>query len=145
MDLLTCVRRLLDQLLAWWHALVGHAPPRPSRSAAVQPAVLTEWSVATADNRTEYSGMFYVSDPRWRQPVAVRGFIVEWPGLPTDVYLFDPPEMLRQHRHGPCLQLLKPDQQWFRLHWAKPALTFEQSRYCVEQMMWEAANDAGPR
>lgn len=68
----------------------------------------------------------------------VRGLVCEYPGLPLEVYLFDPPLVLRRHPHGSCLQLVSPKTRMFRLHWANPPKSFEQSRAFVEQMMWEA-------
>src|SRR5689334_6378086 len=74
-----------------------------------------------------YTGDFVARRPSGR-PLHVRGRIVEWPGLPSDVYVQDPPPALRRHPHGPCFQLLGPDRPgWFKLHWHKPAQDFETS------------------
>ncbi len=73
------------------------------------------WKVVATDRNITYSGEYVAWDSRRRRGVTVRGSVVEWPGLSTDVYLYDPPEVLRRHGHGACLQLLRPDDKWFYL------------------------------
>ena len=96
------------------------------------------WTIRQENNRTVFTGKFFVDDRAWRRPLQVEGSIVEWPGLPAEVYLLDPPAALRRHPHGPCLQLLRPNSQWFKLHWSKPPRTFLTSKEYVENMLWEA-------
>ena len=112
------VRRLFDSE-TWWRWL--RTP---------------KWSAVTTERNTTYSGEYAAWDSRRRRGVTLRGYIVEWPGLAADVYLYDPPEVLRQHPHGACLQLLRPEDKWFYLHWTRPAPTFQESREYVEQMLW---------
>jgi hypothetical protein len=96
------------------------------------------WTVTRERNRRSFAGLFHAHDSQWKRPMLVRGLVHEYPGLPAEVYLFDPPPLLRRHPHGSCLQLVSPSTRLFRLHWTKPPRTFEQSRAFVEQMMWEA-------
>ncbi len=96
------------------------------------------WKAVATERNITYSGEYVAWDSRRGHGVTVWGSVVEWPGLSTDVYLYDPPEVLRRHGHGACLQLLRPDDKWFYLHWARPARTFQESRDYVEQMLWEA-------
>jgi hypothetical protein len=100
------------------------------------------WNVVTSERNTAYSGEYAVWDSGRRRAVTVRGYVVEWPGLAADVYLYDPPAIIRQHPHGRCLQLLRPDEKWFHLHWERPARTFQESKELVERMLWETLNVA---
>jgi hypothetical protein len=113
--------RLLVDAEGWWFRLFA-----PS------------WQVRKTDRSTSYSGEFAVWDRARHRPLKVQGRIVEWPGLGSDVYVYDPPEWLRRHEHGRCLQLLLPDDKWFRLHWTRPGRTFNETKEYVEQMLWEA-------
>ncbi len=96
------------------------------------------WRTVVTDRKTTYSGEYAVWDPARGRAVRVKGRIVQWSGLGTDVYVYDPPEILRRHTHGPCLQLVRPDDKWFYLHWNRPCRTFTESKEYVEQMLWEA-------
>ena len=102
-----------------------------------------KWSAVTTERNIAYSGEYAAWDSHRRRADTIRGHVVEWPGLATDVYLYDPPDVLRRHEHGACLQLLRPDDKWFYLHWTRPARTFQESRECVEQMLWEALHHPG--
>ena len=102
-----------------------------------------QWSAVATEQNVAYSGEYAVWDSRRRRAVTVTGYVVEWPGLAADVYLYEPPDIMRQHPHGACLQLLRPDEKWFYLHWTRPARTFQESREYVEQMLWEALHHPG--
>jgi len=98
----------------------------------------SHWEFERRENCTVYTGVFMVRQPgRWKRR-QVHGRIVEWPGLPTDVYVYNPPLELRHHAKGPCLQLLSPDNPWFKLHWEKPAQDFATSFAYVERLLTEA-------
>lgn len=97
-----------------------------------------EWEVEEQKRCRIYRGMFVVYGAEGRVVHGVLGRVVEWPGLPTDVYLRDPPAELRRHPKGPCLQLVSQDGPWFKLHWQKAARTFSESRAYVEQLLDEA-------
>lgn len=111
--------------LLYWYCLGKPNPP--------------EWEVDGRGLSTVYTGYFVVRDRWGRARLCVRGRVVEWSGLPTDVYLYDPPLSLRKHPHGPCLQLLKPGDSWFKLHWQKPARDFGTTCAYVEQLLYEVS------
>jgi hypothetical protein len=69
---------------------------------------------------------------------------MEWQQFPTDVYLFNPPLALRRHPcKGACFQLVQPHSRWFKLHWERPARTFEESRAYVEDLLAQVYLPAG--
>jgi hypothetical protein len=98
-----------------------------------------EWEVNEQGPSTVYTGFFAVRDCWGRVHLSVRGRVVEWSGLPTDVYLYDPPLSLRKHSHGSCLQLLRPGESWFKLHWQRPARDFGTTCAYVEQLLHEVS------
>ena len=103
-----------------------------------EPVTAPAWHVEHRDNCTVYRGPFVIYSARGQLLWQVWGRIVEWPGLPAEVYSCDPPSELRQHLKGPCLQRMGPGSSWFKLHWEKPARDFDSSRAYVEQLLDEA-------
>jgi len=114
---------------------------RDGVAAVCRPGIVPAWDVREVESRREYEGKFVLVGRHGEILAHVQGLVVHWPGLPVDVYVHDPPEALRRHRHGSCLQLLKPDARWFKLHWEKPAQTFDQARAYVEQLLAESMVD----
>ena len=110
------------------------------RTSAVQcnPGIAPDWRVQSSGGARIYDGVFILIGGAGEVGLSLVGRVVEWEGLPVDVYVFDPPLRLRQHHHGRCLQLLKPDSLWFKLHWERPAKTFDQARAYVEQLLTES-------
>src|SRR5947209_16070550 len=100
----------MDSLWSILKRWFGPAPSLPA--AAVTDA---EWEVEEQERCRIYRGRFVICDTDGRVLHRIRGRIVEWPGLPTDVYLRDPPAELRHHAKGPCWQLVSPDRPWFKL------------------------------
>ncbi len=100
--------------------------------------VKSEW---TSEDRTEcrvLSGAFLVQLPSG-EVRRIESRIVEWRGMPSDVYLLDPPRELTAHPHGPCWQLVAPaSPAWFKLHWERPPLCFGDSRGFVEAFLDQA-------
>lgn len=115
------VRRWVDVII-WYY----HGKPTPP-----------DWKVEQRGTSTTYSGFFTLYDRGGIPRLSLQGQIVEWSGLPTDVYVYDPPLKLRQHPHGRCLQLLRPGDAWFKLHWQKPARSFTETCAYVEQLLAE--------
>ena len=66
------------------------------------------------------------------------GWIVEWPGLPADVYIDNPPLELRKHEHGSCFQLAKPNSSRFKLHWRRAARSFDEALTYMQQLLDES-------
>jgi hypothetical protein len=97
-----------------------------------------EWTVRKHEFCREYQGTFAIYGQGGKPLVQIPGRVVEWNGLPVDVYLFNPPCALRRHPHGRCLQLLMPNSRWFKLHWERPARSFDQARAYVEKLMFES-------
>jgi hypothetical protein len=98
-----------------------------------------DWKTEYRGHCTIHTGFFVRYGYGGCPELTVQGRVIEWPGLPTDVYLYNPPSMLRSHQHGSCLQLLKPGEIWFKLHWQRPAKDFGQSCAYVEQLLDEVA------
>ena len=96
------------------------------------------WSCHPRPGGREYRGAFVCFEAHGTRRVTITGRVVEWDGLAADVYLHNPPSLLRQHPHGRCLQLVDPRSGWFKMHWQKPARTFDQARAYVEGMMNES-------
>ena len=94
-----------------------------------------EWKIERRSNSIVYTGDYIIYRPGGVALCRLPGRIVEWPGLPTDVYIYDPPPEIRRLSEGPCLQLVTPGGSWFKLHWEKPGRTFEESRAHVERML----------
>ena len=70
------------------------------------------------------TGPFCVYDQNGSMKLHVPGYIAAKPGSALDIYLYDPPGFLKKHKHGCCLQLLRPNEKWFKLHFTKPAYDF---------------------
>lgn len=103
------------------------------RKVVVERLTAAEWVCRYLSDRVEYRGAFAVYDPAGDLLYSLDGLIIEWRGCPTDVYVHHPPAELRRLPEGPCLQLVGDD--WFKLHWQRPARSFEQSRAYVEDML----------
>lgn len=84
-----------------------------------------------------YEGFFRVYDRYGKPRMKVQGRIVIWNTFPTEVYLYDPPTFLTRHKHGSCLQLLKPNDKWFKLHFELVPKDFISAYGYVEQMLSE--------
>jgi|WetSurMetagenome_2_1015567.scaffolds.fasta_scaffold522850_2 hypothetical protein len=100
--------------------------------------IAPEWEVRKHRDCVEYSGIFAVYGSQGKMLSRVFGLVIEWRGLPVDVYIFNPRRSLRRHPHGRCLQLLKPGSRWYKLHWERPAKTFDEARAYIEQILAEA-------
>lgn len=99
-----------------------------------------DWKSAQNGNSTTFTGNFLVFDQKGKIRLRVQGYIVEWKRLPAQVYIYNPPEFIKKHRHGSCLQLLHPNDNWFKLHFEKPATDFTSAYSYVEYFLTEAYN-----
>lgn len=113
----------------------------------IDPGSASPWNVHRGEKSVVYRGLFTVFDPSGKPIVRVAGRVVEWPGLPAEVFLFNPPKEFRLHPHGRCLQLMRPNDRWYKMHFERPARTFDQARAYIEQVLSEAvaAHAAQPR
>ena len=53
--------------------------------------IVPRWDVLHRQNYTEYSGEFILFGKKGNILYRIPGKIVIWPGLPTDVFIFNPP------------------------------------------------------
>jgi hypothetical protein len=95
------------------------------------------WASKTEGIQTIHEGFFRVYDRRGKPKMKVPGRIVVWQTFPAEVYLYDPPSFLTKHKHGSCLQLLKPNEKWFKLHFELTPRDFASAYGYVEQMLSE--------
>ncbi len=90
------MNELLARLKRWLTSVSDGAVLQGGRESAAVPT----WNVEHRDNCTVYTGAFAIYNARGRLLQQVQGRVVEWPGLPAEVYLCNPPPALRRHRHG---------------------------------------------
>ena len=96
------------------------------------------WRATPHRNQTVFTGCFLVFDRYGSVQFRVRGRIVCRRRSASDVYLYDPPGFVTRHQHGRCLQLLRPNDKWFKLHFEKPATDFRAAYSYVEHFLTEA-------
>ena len=101
----------------------------------VTPGLAPDWVETALQDRTIFTGQFAVYGQDGSILYTLPGRIVKWRAFPTDVYIFRPPADLRSLPHGPCLQLVSPGSHWYKLHWEKPARSFETSLAYVEDLL----------
>lgn len=99
-----------------------------------------DWDAAQNGASITYTGNFLIFDRKGKIKMRIQGYIIEWKRLPAQVYVYDPPAFVKQHRHGSCLQLLRPGESWFKLHFDKPATDFTSAYSYVEHFLTEAYN-----
>ncbi|MFN0278960.1 MAG: hypothetical protein ACKVRN_10195 [Pyrinomonadaceae bacterium] len=99
-----------------------------------------DWRCERANGCVCYSGRFLVHDHRGMIRSHVQGRIVQRQPQVAEVYLYDPPQFVLKHKHGRCMQLLTPNDRWFKLHFDKPASNFPEAYTYVEHMLTEAYN-----
>ncbi len=89
---------------------------------------------------TTYTGNFLVYDRMGKIKLRIQGRIVQKQKTASTVYLYNPPDFIKNHRHGSCLQLLRPNDKWFKLHFDNPAKDFISAYTYVEHLLTEAYN-----
>ncbi|MGI8640425.1 MAG: hypothetical protein ACR2MG_10840 [Pyrinomonadaceae bacterium] len=99
-----------------------------------------DWKSTRNGSSTTFTGNFLIYDRQGKIKLRIQGYIVEWQRLPAQVYIYNPPEFVKNHRHGSCLQLLRPGESWFKLHFDKPAKDFASAYTYVEHFLTEAYN-----
>lgn len=107
--------------------------------ARLQRVLTPTWQTRHRDGAVVHSGYYCATRRRNLLPLLVPGRIIERDGRVTDVYLGHPPAWLRVHPKYPCLQLLAPGSNWFRMHWNKSPILVDTARAFMEQMLREAA------
>jgi hypothetical protein len=99
-----------------------------------------DWSLDDRGGYEAFEGRFLIYDRSGSVRDYVRGRIAFRDRQTAEVYLFDPPVYIAEHRHGRCIQLLEPASKWFKLHFEKPPTTFRDAYTFVEHMLTEAFN-----
>jgi len=97
-----------------------------------------DWKLARNGSSTTFTGNFLIYDRQGKIKLRIQGYIVEWKRLPAQVYIYNPPEFVKNHRHSSCLQLLRPNDLWFKLHFDRPARDFAVAYTYVEHFLTEA-------
>lgn len=88
----------------------------PINSFRVDPS----WQRIFKDGRTWWDGQICPGAPPARGG-GIHVQLVEGGSQPAEVLVQNPPDTLRAHPHGPCLQLLRPvSAGWYRLHFVVP-------------------------
>lgn len=108
--------------------------------------VLTEpkdWKMERVGKVATYTGKFLVYDRVGKIKHRIQGRVVQKRHFQSDVYIYDPPVFVKTHHHGSCLQLLKPNDKWFKIHFEKPAKDFASAYTYVEHLLTEAYNSRG--
>lgn len=99
-----------------------------------------DWSHDHVNGYETFSGNFLVHDRLGKIRLQVTGWIIQRNAQVAEVYLFDPPKFVMGHKHGRCMQLLTPNDRWFKLHFDKPASNFVEAYTYVEHLLTEAYN-----
>ena len=99
-----------------------------------------DWAYDDRGGYEAFEGRFLIHDRSGSVQDYVRGRIAFRDPPTAEVYLYDPPVYIAQHRHGRCIQLLEPASKWFKLHFEKPPTTFGDAYTFVEHMLSEAFN-----
>lgn len=100
-----------------------------------------DWQSEYSGSSEIFTGRFLVYDRYGVIRLWVKGRIVRrLEGCVSDIYLYDPPAFVNRHRHGRCLQLLTPNDKWFKLHFERPAANFAEAYPYVEHFLTEAYN-----
>jgi hypothetical protein len=101
-----------------------------------------DWQKAYDGTNETFTGRFLVYDRGGSIKLGVHGQVILRGSRSTDVYLYDPPQFVQFHKHGRCLQLLRPNEKWFKLHFEKPARDFSEAYTYVEHFLTEAYNQS---
>ena len=118
------------------HHLISSSRPGFKRSKIVVGShSLPNWKVDQHFDFCIYLGMYIVFRSGGYILYQTPGKIVVYPQRPTDVYIYNPPPKVRRLPQGPCLQLVSPQNIWFKLHWDRPAYTFEESCAYIESLL----------
>lgn len=99
-----------------------------------------DWRRECINGVITFSGRYAVCDPRGIVKLSIHGRIVQRGRRETEVYIYDPPAFVGKHRHGCCMQLLHPNDRWFKLHFESPAGDFVEAYTYVEHLLNEAYN-----
>lgn len=109
---------------------------QPTRAISVAPPERGAWDergwTRNQSGKGEiYEGYYRVRDRKYR------GRIETGSGKrKVSAYIYNPPREVKRHRHGACFQLVKDD--WFHLHWSRPARTVDDAILYMERVLDES-------
>lgn len=111
---------------------------RPSQAVSVTPPERGAWDergwTRSISGRNEiYEGYFVVGARRCRGRIEARNR-----GRDIRAYIHNPPPEIKRHRHSACFQLTRND--WFYLHWARPARNVDDAILYMERVLDESIN-----
>jgi len=110
---------------------------QPSITVTVTPPERGAWDergwIKHSNGRHEiYEGYYAVGTQRFRGRIEVRGHR----GRNVTAYIDNPPPEIKYHPHGACFQLVRDD--WFILHWARPARNVDDAILYMERVLDES-------
>jgi hypothetical protein len=141
------VRPVPRQAIVIKPASVIVVEPQPIKAVIVQPSEVVTvtppergawdergWTRAVLGESETYEGHYAVGTRRFRGRIEVRGKRRRT----VQAYIYDPPYEIKQHPHGACFQLVGDD--WFYLHWARPARNIDDAILYMERVLDESLN-----
>lgn len=110
----------------------------PSVAVTVAPPRRGAWDergwTRREESRTQiYEGFYQVGDRQFRGRIETTNG-----GRNITAFICDPPPEIRRHAHGACFQLIEND--WFLLHWARPARNVDDAILYMEKVLDESLN-----
>lgn len=113
---------------------------KPVRAVTVQPPERGAWDErgwnrTTTGGSETYEGYYFVGKRKFRGRIEVNGIR----GQKVRAYIYDPPREVKKHRHGPCFQLVGDN--WFHLHWSRPARNVDDAILYMERILDESIGD----
>lgn len=91
------------------------------------------WTRTVGGGRETYEGFFMVGTRQFRGRIEVRNH-----SRNVEVYIYNPPREIKHHPHGACFQLVGDD--WFYLHWSRPARNVDDAILYMERVLDESIN-----
>lgn len=91
------------------------------------------WTRTINGDRETYEGYYTVGTRRFRGRIETRNR-----GRNIAAYIYNPPPEIKRHRHSACFQLTRND--WFYLHWARPARNVDDAILYMERVLDESIN-----
>ncbi|MFA5897628.1 MAG: hypothetical protein WC829_00810 [Hyphomicrobium sp.] len=95
------------------------------------------WQRKDKADHVEFAGRYRVYDFTARTWREFNGFVRQQ-GNDIAAYIADPPQEMKRHAHGSCLQLANAP--WFRLHWNRHPATVDDALLYMERMLDESFN-----
>lgn len=91
------------------------------------------WTRSSNGGRETFEGYYTVGRRRFPGRIETRNR-----GRNVTAYIYNPPREIKHHPHGACFQLVSND--WFHLHWARPARNVDDAILYMERVLDESLN-----